>query len=583
MAIWLNGLSALTARFGAVSAIVFLILWGTVLVRGVLVKIFHNRLTDDEYLALSLAGWIIPVLLWAWLYLGLFFLFGNPLGIVLSILAALSSLFFLRGRMPRFPPSGIVLILFIAMSIVLRMAFVREMLLPSYFDSAEHYRIIQSLVGAEPNWITPAYYHIGYHIMNAAIVAAFQLRVEDVMLVFGQVVLAVLPVSLFFIIRRETHSTSAAWFAVLLAGFGWHMPSHAMNWGKYPALFSLVCIHFALSLAYLYGNEFKEYRNTFLRFFALAVGVSALIHTRSLIVYGLVALAFGATWWWGHRSPIVQRASFGALVLILAFEIYLLTPNPALALLVDSYLRNDVWMLALLLLLLPFAMLSYSRFVVLILVAVAIALAALFIPFRLSGYGILTPLDRPYVQMLAYLPFSIIGGLGLAGLIQWTRRFFLNPSLPARILFFSTLGLLLIHTSLNYKFYPSDCCQLAGRDDLAALDWIADTLPPDANIMIASSAFHVTSFETDAAQAGSDAGIWIPALTSREVMLMPYHTRFQQADVRQWVCSQNVDYIYIGGMSQSFDAVQFASQPNWYQEAFALSGAKIYRVVGCRE
>jgi hypothetical protein len=582
MAIWLDGFSALIARLGVVFAILILILWGTILIRGALEKIFHNRLTDDEYLALSLAGWIIPALIWAGLYLGLFLLFGNPLGLVLSILAALSALFFLRSGMSRFSPSGVVLILFLAMSIVLRMAFVRETLLPSYFDSAEHYRIIQSLVGAVPTWITPAYYHIGYHTINAAIITAFQLRLEDVMLVFGQIVLAVLPVSLFFIVRRETHSASAAWFAVLLAGFGWHMPSHAVNWGKYPALFSLVCIHFALSLAYLYRNGFKEYRKTHLSFFALAVGVSALIHTRSLIVYGLVALAFGITWWWGYRSPIVQRISFGALVLILAFEIYLLTPNPALALLVDSYLRNDVWMLVFLLLLLPFAILSYSRFVFLILVAVAIALAALFIPFRLSVYGVLTPLDRPYVQMLAYLPFSIIGGLGLAGLIQWTRRLFLNPNLPARIAVFLAFGLLLIHTSLNYKFYPSDCCQLAGRDDLAALDWIADTLPPDANILIASSAFHVTSFETEAAQAGSDAGIWISVLTSREVRLMPYHTRFQQADVWQWVCSQNVDYIYVGGMPQSFDIAQLSSQPNWYQEAFALLGAKIYRVTGCK-
>jgi hypothetical protein len=40
--------------------------------------------------------------------------------------------------------------------------------------------------------------------------------------------------SLFFITKRETGSNIAALFTSLLAGFGWHMPGHAVNWGEIP-------------------------------------------------------------------------------------------------------------------------------------------------------------------------------------------------------------------------------------------------------------------------------------------------------------------------------------------------------------
>ena len=38
------------------------------------------------------------------------------------------------------------------------------------------------------------------------------------------------------------------------------------------------------------------------------------------------------------------------------------------------------------------------------------------------GYFNLTLLDRPFVEMTLYLPLSLIGGLGLAGLQQYLKH-----------------------------------------------------------------------------------------------------------------------------------------------------------------
>jgi hypothetical protein len=56
---------------------------------------------------------------------------------------------------------------------------------------------------------------------------------------------------------------------------------------------------------------------------------------------------------------------------------------------------------------------------------------------------------------------------------------------------------------------------------------------------------------------------------------------FNQPEVHNETCERRLDYIYVGGMPQSFDSAQLSSQPAWYREVFALPAARIYQVIGC--
>ncbi|MCQ3935882.1 MAG: hypothetical protein DPW18_02425 [Chloroflexi bacterium] len=587
MNIWLDGFRALGSHAGTLASVLLILAWGQFVIHRALSKIFGKNPASAEYFSLSISGWLLPVGLWAVLLFSVSALFGAAVGRLIAAVLLLLSLFMVVKRMERISisPPFAALIFFLAVSLVLRSAFLQKAVLPSYFDSAEHYRLIKILLEAKevPANGQGAYYHIGYHVLILAFVRFFQSNIIEVMLVFGQVILAILPVSLFFIARRETGSDAAALFTVLLAGFGWHMPAHLLDWGKYPALLGLVCVHFVLGLGYAaYRNDRFEFRRLSL-YFMLGAGVftSVLIHTRSLVFFVMLAAALFAVER-RKRLPLkFQRLTFACLLAILTVEIGCVWQSPVLQPLVNGYRNSDVWMLALILFLSLFAARFHNDLTFLLLLLPALLFSGLFIPIHIPGYGVQTLLDRPYVQMMMYLPLSILGGLGLSGLTQSLARLKPDWQPPARLTAFLLFGLVLWNASLRHEFYPSDCCQLVTYDDLAAIAWMDKTLPPDANILIASAGLYVTALESPGTRTGVDGGIWIAPLISRSAALAPNGLRLDQPEGHALLCRKNLGYIYVGGMPQSFAADLLDDLPDWYQAVFSLPAAKVYRVAGC--
>jgi hypothetical protein len=585
MTIWTDGLNVLLDGAWVVFSILIPIIWGHTLFSAALRKIFKTDFTDIEYFSLGMAGWILPAALWV----AGTFLFGEAAIIAASVLAVVIFIFALYSGWPRrisiWP--GLALTFLLAASLVLQLAFLEKTILPLYFDSAEHYRIIKYLADTYDlsSFLLPsaAYYHVGFHLLIAAISRLFQLDIVNAMLVFGQVMLAILPFSLFFIARQETQSNAAAFFACLLAGFGWHMPSHLMNWGKYPALFSLVGIHFVLNVGYsMYRNDkFKDRRPALYWLLGFGIFISALIHTRSLIVFAFVALSALLTVWRKKMSAMFQRFLFALVACVILIEIVFIQKSEALSPLFGAYLRDDVWMIALVAVLMFFSIKFYSDQAFFLLASLSLLMLGLFVPVHLPSLGALTLLDRPYVQMLFYLPLSIFGGLGLAGLHQFLQRLSFHPKLLTRFAALLAFGLVILNAGFRHHFYPSDCCQIVSRDDLAALQWMDNSLPRDADVLVASTDLFVTSFEAADALAGVDGGAWVTPLISRKAVHMRWDIQFDQPDIHAEICRRKINYIYGGGMPQSFSVSQLAGQPNWYLEIFALSKARVYQVIGC--
>ncbi len=164
-----------------------------------------------------------------------------------------------------------LLILFFIFSVIVRLAYIRDLFAPPYFDSVEHLRIVNALANGFrsstllellPN-ITPNYYHLGFHFFASLLSFGLHADPTDVILAFGQVILAAIPVPIFFLILYKTQNSSAAFFSLILAGFGWYMPGYAVNWGKYPALAGLLAFEIVLSLAYTTSPK-KASRKQFL-------------------------------------------------------------------------------------------------------------------------------------------------------------------------------------------------------------------------------------------------------------------------------------------------------------------------------
>jgi hypothetical protein len=415
-------------------------------------------------------------------------------------------------------------------------------------------------------------------------------QIIDVMLVVGQMIVAVIPFGIFPIIKQETQSSRAGIFAVLLAAFGWYMPAYTVNWGKYPALASLPLIPFVLSLAYLslrYRSVLSRKNYVGLNAILLSgIVITGLMHSRSLVIFGVITLAWIAATGW-QRLPILPRLiSFCAALLGILLEIRYIRTQDVFNPLFDPYWNQGLFITYIVLFLSLFALRIFPRLAFASILVIVFLLGSIFIPITVPGYGNLTLLDRPFAEMILYLPLAYLGGAGLAGLEQslqpFAARLSAVRSLPGSTIGLFIIGLLLVNALATYTLYPSDCCSIAGRDDLVAIDWMDKNLPAEARILISSTELWVLASDSFQGSVGADGGVWITPLTGRATVLLPYYSDFSQPTTVDILCEMNADYIYIGEAGATFNSAQITPYPDTYKILLSMPKAKVYQVIGCQ-
>ncbi len=419
--------------------------------------------------------------------------------------------------------------------------------------------------------------------------ATFHADIANAMLILGQMVLAIMPISFFFLIKHETGSNSAGLFAVIVSAFGWYMPAHAVDWGKYPALTSVGLIPFVFSLAYL----LSQYKNTvspqkrWALYSLLGIGilVSGFVHSRSLVIFGITFLAWIIATW-QQKLPARQRGILFLIVMVaVILEIIYIQKQDVLGLLFDPYIPKGVLITALVLFLSIFAQRSYPQLVLTCLLAVGFLLGSLFIPVLglIPGHENLTLLDRPFVEMILFLPLSLISGLGLAGLEKfWQDKNIRLISNNGFVISLIACGLVLINAYATYDLYPAKCCVLAGNDDMTAIDWMDQHLPANVHIGISATELKVLTSGTFEGYVGGDAGIWITPLINRFTSPLLYNTDFSEQVTLDNLCQTGISHLYVGDLGQNFDDSQLSAKPTWYKALLSMPEVRVYEVVGCK-
>ena len=600
MTILSDSFSVLTAHWQLITGILLIILSGQVLLWSGLKMIFSDRLTSGEYYSLSIAGWMLPIVLASvlWLLWRFFQTLEGSALIVFIAFCAFTIVFFLQARKVPTQTSKTILFILVALfglSIFLRLAFVSKAAIPLYFDSAQHYLIIKNLLGHPASNTTAlfalpltTYYHVGFHVVAVFITSALHADIINIMLILGQMILAMIPFSVFFLIRHETQSDNAGIFAVLLAAFGWYMPAHAVDWGKYPALTSLALITFVLSLAYLsirYKNTLSPMKYLGLNVILfLAIVVSVFTHSRSLVIFGIIILAWITATGWQKLPKLPQLIFFGAIILGILAEIIFIQTKDVLGPLFDPYSNVGLLITLIVLFLSIFAQWIYPKLAFSSTLVIFLLLGSLFIPVQgIPGYANLTLLDRPFVEMILYLPLSLLGGLGLAGL---ERNLQMRPgSSPfswSKLISILFMGIILVNALFKYHVYPSDCCSIVSKDDIIAMDWMDKNLPLDARILTSSTELRVLASDSFQGAAGGDAGTWINSLTGRATISLPYFSDFTQQTTLDRLCRTRVTHIYVGEKGLTFDDTKIISHPDWYKILLSMPKVKVYQVIGCK-
>ena len=560
-------------------------------------KFLKENLEPEEALSLIPMSGIIGIIFFAYPIL----LFGAAAGkdpIPRLIIPAISlSLFVLEVRRLlkirnfhlRLISSSFILSALFLGFLAVRLVFINGLALPPYSDSVEHYQIIHDLLHPDNSPLAfykvtrlfTRYYHFGFHSLAAWVSTLTRYPVQDTMMILGQILQAVIPISLFFPVKIITKSNTAGLLTVLLAGICWRMPGFASNWGKYPALTGLAIFPFSPGVLLLAGITTNRKNKFTLIAIALIGGlISVLTHSRTAIMFIIIF----AGWWVSGKLSRLHSSAKSMTTIFLILAIYWtgnqITQTPLLSTILSPYLRDGFYATLGVFLLIPFSLKLHPRLtssmLLFLLFILSAALWPISIPIRSFENTYL--FDRPFAQLIIFIPLSVLGGSGFAGLFDHFHqllgresKFKLLRYLPILLPVF-----LVFYSLTHYEYTPSSCCQLADRDDITAYDWIEKNLPGSSKILIAGN-------RTPSRYYGVDGGIWITPLTGHKTAMMSNTLVFDSNLTLEQLCEQQITYIYAGGTNTRFSLEQIYSKRDWYKNIFTNSTVNIYEITGCRQ
>ncbi len=469
------------------------------------------------------------------------------------------------ARNPRFMIAGMAMLLLL----IARLSYLKQIILPSYSDSPIHYQIVSDLLhpgkGNTANLslgnIFNQYYHFGFHSLAAWLASITEIAPEAAISLLGQLFLIVTPISVILLTYFITKNINGALFAGLLAAIGWSMPAFAVNWGKFPALSSLAVMPAALAFLgyYLHGNPPKT---TPLVFGLVLLAGITLLHTRIIICVILAVVSL-------FLSNELQTADeLGSFQSIRFSALFILSLLPIHQLIIDFYggiPTAIAWII-----LLPFAFQSHPKLSVGIFFFTLGAWTVALVPPLLieNTQGLL---DRQFLEIMLYIPFSIMGGVGFVGLVRKikpniTVRWFVVPALIGCVLFTFLQG---------QSLYPDPCCVYFKEDDQLAFQWIQKNTSAD-------SLFIISTFNNNEKIVGTDAGIWIYPLLGRNTNRLRFDTHWDSVEEMEKIrlFSEKDIYIYMGGGNYSFNDAQLASG-KWTRPVFKTGQTTIYKLTGC--
>lgn len=450
--------------------------------------------------------------------------------------------------------------------LLLRLAFLRDLLAPPYADSAYHYLLTTRLLDPSIplNALIPgSYYHLGFHVLSAWLAALTGTDLLALLPLTGQVLLAVLPLAVYALTLNLTENRIAARVSAITAALLWSMPAFAANWGKYPAIAGIVLLPAVCAIIFLLCSQERLKVRLSLAAAVLLIGVTW-IHSRVLVLLVCAAAAALVSASLLKRCSTLLMRIFAGLTLIGCGILYLTTPDlPAI--------YNGKYLLPIIgvLILSPFTLFVQPRitsaigiFTLLMLLLGPIPLPAW---LRLPAQSLL---DRQFLAMSLFLPLSLLVGIGTSVLLHLLRQRWHKA-----IVWLILLGWIIFSAFNTNAYTPDPCCNFVKPSDLAALEWIKAELPPGSTVYIAA-------IEKEDGLIASDAGVWVTPLTGFSTQLLPFDYPWFSSREHSVICPLTPAYLYAGDQPYSFQ-INAITRPDWYALVYEHPSISIYRLIPC--
>ena len=142
------------------------------------------------------------------------------------------------------------------LTVAWRLFQARGLLLPNWVDSQHHYLIVRTILenGGLPETLAPYldmpfYYHYGFHAVAAFYTAISGLEIGQGMIVIGQVLNALIGLSVYALGKTLWKDWRPAAAAALLVTFVTRMPAYYLSWGRYTLTVGMIFLPLAMSAA----------------------------------------------------------------------------------------------------------------------------------------------------------------------------------------------------------------------------------------------------------------------------------------------------------------------------------------------
>jgi len=524
------------------------------LLPGMLLLVAIGRLSFDSLIeaictAVALSLCLVPILFVWCIALALRL---SPL-LLLAIAVAVVLCFVLlrirRGtvRVASKPLSRLALISFVlvfGIVLVLRFANIQGIVLPLWVDSVHHSALARLIAeqGMIPNSYRPfadvdaMYYHVGYHSRVVTVAWLSGASIEQELLVLGQVLNALVPVSLYVLAARWTGNAVGGLAAMIVVGTVSLMPAYYVTWGRYTQLEGLVILPIAM-LAFEAALSRGE--NRWLIIAALLGAGLFLIHYRVVVFFAtfVVAMLLWQTFVYRRRGQSIRhlwlRAAGVAALALLVSAPWLWRILSTAVFPLDTFTTrfyttpegNAV----------PFDLLSIGTMPALFVLASLSALLALWLSKRSARYVIVVLLwlvltavvhnpawfGLPQLWILEnfsavialFVPLSLLIGMGVTTLVEFAAERFRLRIVPLERIATLLLLVVALWTAPNMLNIVNPVTVLAEADDLMAMDWIRANTPSSAIFLVNEQVWLSPIY------AGTDGGYWIPNLTGRRTTM----------------------------------------------------------------
>lgn len=439
----------------------------------------------------------------------------------------------------------------------------RSLALPAWVDSVHHTLVVRLILenGGLPATLEPYIqaefgYHYGFHLIAALFSIWARSQPVETLLWFGQVINALVALSVYRLGKTLWDDARPAAPAALLVGFAFHMPAYYLTWGRYTLLTGLILLPLAMS-AGLQVVRGPARRGDWLRLLLLTAGV-ALSHITALLLLGffmavLLIFALAARIVEGRRArkpkdetPAENPPETPAARARLLDGIWQPAAAALLGLLLAAPWLARVWEQsgpqANLRMISPLdgSQLDYGRYILYLLgplhneVLLGIAGVGLILalfrratrPLAVWGLllGLLTlpwglrldPFRPDHMAIVLFLPAALLIGalysnaLGLTARLRWAwLRVGLQGALLLAALGLTGWGAWSTRDVLNPSTIFTDAA------DVQALNWVAENTPEDARFL-----FNTTIWMGEMYR-GVDGGYWIQPVTGRGTILPP--------------------------------------------------------------